>query len=211
MRAHLRSVRTSGRVAPAGLALAVVLGLLADASCSYSPSFANGLLQCGDQGQCPKGYSCGADNTCSKSSGGSSDPALDAFVGTWSFASGTESVSCSDGSSDSFALDATDFIVLDRGSGNNLLLRYFCDSGWTMTLGSNKSMASAPSNQNCPWSFTDSSNITTNYTWSNKSMTFSTLDGLAATTTGRISGPFTASNNATGTCDIMFNGALTKN
>ena len=116
--------------------LVAALALAMAGACSYSPNFDDGLLGCGLNGECPKGYACAPDNTCAKNSGGSGNgnPQFNTFIGTWSFASGTLSGSCTDGSTLNATLTPDDFIVISA-RGSNLGLEYFCPTGWTMTPG----------------------------------------------------------------------------
>jgi hypothetical protein len=187
-------------------ALALTAG--AAASCAYAPDFGNGTLVCGDKQQCPKGYSCASDNTCWKDSGTASDPRLDSFVGKWDFSTGLISGACSDGYTVNDTLNSTDFIVIARG-GSGLLLEYYCDTGWSMSLPAGTTTASARTGETCNFQRT-SSGVTTNLVWSINTLTFATSDGQAGTVVGRLSGPFTDSTPNTGTCDLMFSGDLLK-
>jgi hypothetical protein len=200
-----------GRLA-AALALAVTAA--AAGSCTYAPDFGDGTLVCGDTGQCPKGYECASDNTCWKTGktggagGTGGDPRLDSFVGTWDFSTGLISGSCSDGYTVNDTLNSTDFVVIERG-GSGLLLKYYCDTGWSISLPAGTTTASARAGETCNFQRT-SSGVTTNLVWSVNALTFATGDGQAGTVVGRLSGPFSDSTPNTGTCNLMFSGDLLK-
>jgi hypothetical protein len=193
------------QLAAALAALALTAGA---GSCTYAPDFGDGTLVCGDSQQCPKGYACASDNTCWKSSGTASDPRLDSFVGTWAFSTGLISGSCSDGYTVNDTLNSTDFVVIERG-GSGLLLKYYCDTGWSISLPVGTTTASARAGETCNFQRT-SSGVTTNLVWSITTLTFTTSDGSAGTVVGHLSGPFSDTSPNTGTCDLMFSGALLK-
>jgi hypothetical protein len=136
------------------------------------------------------------------------DPRLDSFVGTWDFSTGLISGSCSDGYTVNDTLNSADFVVIERG-GSGLLLKYYCDTGWSMSLPAGATTASARAGETCNFQRT-SSGVTTNLVWSVNALTFATGDGQAGTVVGRLSGPFSDSTPNTGTCNLMFSGDLLK-
>lgn len=187
-----------------GLLFVVLLGL----SCTYAPDLQNGALQCGDDSSCPKGYACASDGLCWKNGQGPGDvgPTLDDFVGTWTFVSGSLLAACSDGPPTTTAL-AGDFIEVTR-SGATLLAGYYCI--WTLNLPAGSDTATAGSGQSCEQDVPDTtSGVTFTYAWTESEFSFTTADGLSATVTGHVTGPYTATNGASGTCDGMFSGSLT--
>jgi hypothetical protein len=214
------------------MAVAASLALLA--SCGYSPDFADDTLACGERGVCPKGYACGGNNKCQKSGAGSTgvggsnsgggsggstgadggvdggvDPRLDNFIGTWRFTSGSVTGSCSDGSTLNGQLGSDVFIVVTRGGVGGLQLQYHCASGWNMRLPLATNTAVAIAGQTCR-EVTTSGGVNTTFNWAAPALTFTTSNGQAATTSGHLAGPFMDSMGVTGTCDLMFNGSLTK-
>jgi hypothetical protein len=217
---------------------AIVLGGIG--SCTYSPDFANDKLVCGAGQTCPKGYACATDNKCWKtgetpgggtggSDGGvagtggahmdagsdvpSNDPRT-GFVGTWAFTGGTLSGSCTDGSVVQRPLTSTDYMVITLGTtASTVLAQYYCQTGWTMQLSSGNTMAVATSNQMCTQRTTDNTvnpPITTAYTWSAVTFSFTKTGASTGMSTGHLMGPFTASDNTSGTCDLSFTGPMTK-
>jgi hypothetical protein len=193
------------------LGLAAGLSLLG--SC-YAPDFANDTLQCGANHECPKGYSCATDNKCWKDGaavadgGNPPDTRLDNFIGTWRFSSGMVNGSCSDGSVIHSNLGSDVFIVVSRAAVG-LSLQYHCQNGWNLRLPAASTTAVAIAGQTCR-ELTATGGVTTTFNWGATALMFTTADGTTATTSGRLQGPFTASDNSNGTCDIMFSGALTK-
>ncbi len=208
-------------------------------ACTYSPDFANDKLVCGPGGACPKGYTCdvtdykcwktgetpggsgGSDGGTNPGTGGaktdasgdvptSSDP-RDGFVGMWTFTGGTMNGSCTDGSVVQNALTG-DYIVIGLGTtASTVLAQYRCQAGWTMQLSSGNTMAVATSNQKCMQQTTvGTPPVTTTYTWSALAFSFTKVSAGMATTTGRFMGPFTATDNTTGSCDLTFSGPLSK-
>ncbi len=204
-------------------------------ACTYSPDFANDQLVCGPGNSCPKGYSCASDNKCWKigqtpggtggSDGGTqhmdagadvpptSDPRT-AFVGTWTFSGGTLDATCSDGSAIHRALTG-DYIVIGLATAQaTVLAQYYCQTGWAMQLSGGNTMAIATSNQKCMEMTTDTTvtpAVTTTYNWSAIAFTFTKTSAAGASATGRFMGPFSATDNTMGTCDVMFTGPMTKN
>ena len=194
--------------------VAVIPALLLALSSCYAPDFANDQLQCGDNSACPKGYSCAADNRCWKNG---AQPAADAggqmrfdnFVGTWVFTGGTLNATCTDGPPYQRALTGDSITILTGNVG--LLEQYYCQTGWNLRLPLGTTTAVAPTGQTCVERTTDSgSGIMTTYTWSASELSFTTSDGQTATTTGHIMGPFSASDNTHGTCDVTYTGPLHK-
>jgi hypothetical protein len=222
----------------------MVVALGAMGSCTYAPDFANDKLVCGQDGTCPKGYTCAtSDNKCWKngetpgggtggSDGGthpgtggahmdagsdvpiSNDPRT-GFVGTWTFTGGTLNGSCSDGSVVQRPLTSTDYMLITLGTtASTVLAQYYCQAGWTMQLSSGNTMAVAPSNQTCVQRTTDNTvnpPITTAYTWSAVTFSFTKTGANTGMSTGHLMGPFAASDNTSGTCDLSFTGPLTRN
>jgi hypothetical protein len=201
------------RASARGLLWCIAAALSLLGSCSYSPDFANDQLQCG-AGKCPKGYSCAADNKCWKDgespadAGNMPETRLDNFIGTWRFNSGTLDGTCTDGSVIHNALTADDFIVVSRAAVG-LSLQYFCETGWNLRLPAGSTTAVALAGQTCRQQ-TTSGGINTTYNWTATALMFSTTDGRTATTSGHLQGPFTATDNTSGTCEIMFSGPLSK-
>ena len=202
---------------------------VAGGSCTYSPNFADGVVACGTDQSCPKGYSCATDGTCRKhaASGGNPDggkadggngvdagnsgDAAGKFVGTWTFQNGTFNAACSDGSSDHHALTTADFVVVARGTtSSGVLIEYFCDSGWALGVASSGTTASATAGQPTCTTTTTQAGITTMFTWTVVTFTFNTSDGASGSLSGHLMGPFTATDHTTGTCDITFMGNVTK-
>jgi hypothetical protein len=147
------------------------------------------------------------------------------FVGTWTFTGGTLNGTCSDSpTAIQRALNGNpsngtpaDYILISLGTlAGTLNVKYFCDTGWTMQLSSGNTMANTTSNQMCVQRTTDNSvtpPVTTAYTWSPVTFSFTKTSATAATTTGHLAGPFTATNginSTSGTCDLSFSGPLTK-
>jgi hypothetical protein len=136
------------------------------------------------------------------------------FVGTWAFTGGTLSGSCTDGSVVQRALTSTDYMVITLGTtASTVLAQYYCQTGWTMQLSSGNTMAVATSNQMCTQRTTDNSvnpPITTAYTWSAVTFSFTKTGASTGMSTGHLMGPFTASDNTSGTCDLSFTGPMTK-
>jgi len=219
--------------------MVVVVGGLG--SCTYAPDFANDKLTCATGAACPKGYFCAADNKCWKTgdtpgggtggthgdaggTGGahmdasadisSSDP-RDGFVGTWAFTGGTLNGSCTDGSVVQRPLNAGDYMVIVLGTtASTVLAQFYCQAGWTMQLSGGNTMAVATSNQTCIQRTTDNTvnpPVTTAYTWSAVTFSITKTSATTGTSTGHFSGPFSASDNTSGTCDLSFSGPLTKN
>ena len=223
----------------AGAMLLLTAAVLAGAgeSCTYSPDFANDTLVCGPAQACPKGYACATDNKCWKTgetpggggahadAGGTGGAHMDAssdlpittdpregFVGTWTFNGGTVDATCTDGSAKHGALTG-DYIVIGVGTTmSTVLAAYYCQSGWTMQLSSGNTMAIATSNQTCVVRTTDSSTppVTTAYTWSPVTFSFTKTSATTASSTGHFTGPFSATDGTNGTCDVTFTGPLTK-
>ena len=211
-----------------GALMAATAGLAIQGSCAYAPDFADDTLACSDKRTCPKGYTCAANNKCEKSGGGGDgvggiagggtggntgtdggiDPRLDNFVGTWHFNSGMLTGSCSDGSTINNPLTPDVFVVVTRG-GVGLMLQYHCPGGWNMRLPVATNTAIAVAGQTCRES-TVSSGVMTTYNWGAPALTFTTSNGQTASLSGHLAGPFSDSNSINGTCDIMFNGSLTK-
>lgn len=151
----------------------------------------------------------------------SSDPRA-GFVGTWTFTGGTLSGTCSDSptaiqrslNGNPSSGTPADYILISLGTlAGTLNAKYFCDSGWTMQLSSGNTMANATSGQTCIQRTTDNSvtpPVTTAYTWSPMTFSFTKTSATAATTNGSLSGPFAASDGTSGTCTLSFSGPLTK-
>lgn len=145
----------------------------------------------------------------------STDP-RDGFVGTWTFTGGTLNGSCSDSpTAIQRALNGTpaDYILIGLGALSTLNAKYFCDTGWTMQLSSGNTMAVAPSNQTCIQRTTDNSvtpPVTTAYTWSPMTFSFTKTSATTATTSGHLTSTFSATNGTAGTCELSFTGPLTK-
>ena len=193
------------RLRPDGLALitalAAALPLLA-ASCAYAPSFDNGALQCSTSTGCPKGFSCGADNTCWQTG----DQYLASYLGLWTFATGTLNANCSDDSPFTKALTG-DFITVDAGR-HGIVASYYCD--WTLHPSPDRKTTALDSGQSCTQMNTDAqTGVTFTYNWSGTAFAFS-VSGLNATASGHIGGPFQTSSGGSGTCDVTFSGTLLK-
>lgn len=189
------------------LTATLLCGLSSALSCSYTPDFDNGTLACGPSRNCPKGYACSSDNLCWKSGaapdGGSSDP-LEAYVGTWTFATGNLNSSCSDGQPTTSPLSGDTVKVTKSGTG--LKASYFCD--WILHRKAGFTAEIDPG-QSCMQPVQDpNTNVTYTYTWSSTLFSFTTTDGQTATLMGQVSGPFTATSGATGTCNGVFDGTL---
>ena len=144
----------------------------------------------------------------------SSDPRV-GFVGTWAFTGGTLDGTCTDGSVVHRALTTADYMVINLGTtSSTVLAQYYCQTGWTMQLSSGNTMAVATSNQMCTQRTTDNTvnpPITTAYTWSALTFSFTKTGAMTGTSAGHLMGPFTASDNTMGSCDLTFTGPLTKN
>jgi hypothetical protein len=204
-------------------------------ACTYAPDFANDQLVCGAGSSCPKGYSCASDNKCWKigetpgGTGGTDGgtPHMDAspdmpstgdprigFVGTWTFTGGTLDVTCSDGSSRHDALTG-DYMVIGLGTAQSTVLaQYHCPTGWMLQLSSGNTMAVATPNQKCTEMTTDTTvtpPVVTTFNWSEAAFTFTKTGATAASASGRLMGPFTGTDNTSGSCDVMFTGPMTKN
>jgi len=222
-----------------GALLVVAAALAWLGSCGYSPDFADDTLTCGERGACPKGYTCAASNNkCQKSGplheniggrsggglGGSSgdgglggstggdggvDPRLDNFIGTWRFASGSLTGTCTDGSTLNAPLGSDVFIVITRGGAGGMQLQYHCPTGWNMRLPLATNTALAIAGQTCRET-TTAGGVTTTFNWGAPALTFTTSNGQTATTSGHLTGPFMDSTGVSGSCDLMFNGSLTK-
>ena len=106
-------------------------------------------------------------------------------------------------------------VVITLGTtSSTVLAQYYCQTGWTMQLSGGNTMAVATSNQMCTQRTTDTSvnpPIDTAYTWSAVAFSFTKTGANTGMSTGHLAGPFTASDNTSGTCDLMFNGPLTRN
>jgi hypothetical protein len=187
------------------LTVAGILGLaLTGTSCSYAPSFDDGVLQCGDAGQCPKGYSCGSDNTCWKSG----EEFLADYLGTWRFSAGTLNANCTDDLPFTRSLTSTDFIMVGS-SRHGVVASYYCD--WTLhAAGGSQNLAKLDPGQACTQMTSDLiTGETFTYDWSSSAFDFS-ASGTSAEASGRIAGPFSNSNGGAGTCDVTFDGSLVK-
>jgi hypothetical protein len=196
-------------------------------SCSYAPDFANDQLQCGAAGQCPKGYSCATDNRCWKNGATPHDAAvtphdgavttdggvqLSDFVGTWTFNSGasggTLTGTCSDSSTPISSSLSGDFMVVTL-SGTGLLAQYYCNAGWNLRLPAGSTTAVVQTGQTCVYSSTQSG-VTTSYTFAALAFSLTTSNGQLGQFSGHLSGPFSASDGTTGTCNFNLAGQLTK-
>jgi hypothetical protein len=186
--------------------------------------------KCWKTGESPGGVG-GSDGGTHADAGGAGGAKMDAssdvpistdprvgFVGTWGFTGGTVSGSCTDGSTFQRPLSGAttnDYIVINLGTtASTILAQWYCQTGWTMQLSSGNTMAVATSNQNCVQRTTDNSvtpPVTTSFTWSPMTFSFTKLTATTAMTTGHFTGPFMDSNNVMGTCDLTFSGPLTKN
>jgi hypothetical protein len=188
--------------------VATALGLSLGLSCSYAPSFDGGVLACTATSGCPKGYGCADDGTCWKDgTGPNGADVLGKYVGNWTFDSGNLVSDCSDGAPSTTALMGDPVIV--KASGTGLTASYYCD--WILHRPSGSAAAVADAGQSCQQVVPDTAtNLTYTYTWSAKSFSFSTTDGQTAMVSGHVAGPFTASDNTTGTCDGTFSGTLMK-
>jgi hypothetical protein len=180
--------------------------LLLTLSCAYSPDFENDKLQCGPANSCPKGYGCASDNRCWKS-----DQLPDKFLATWTFVSGMLTVTCSDGSTFNRQLATpppADYIMVALGP-SGLIASYYCN--WNLRLPAGDDTAVVLQGQSCMTSDTDpATNLVSMDTWTANTFSFTTSDGKTATVVGKIGDSFRISNGAVGTCQIMFNGTLTK-
>lgn len=202
------------------------------AACTYSPDFADDKLVCAPGNSCPKGYSCASDNKCWKigdtpggadagtqhmdagsDTGSTSDPRT-GFVGTWTFTGGTLDVVCTDGSARHDPLTG-DYIVVGLGTTQSTVLaQYHCQTGWMLQLSGGNTMAVATSNQKCTEMTTDTTvtpAVVTTFNWSAIMFTFTKTTATAASASGHLTGPFTGTDNSSGSCDVMFTGPMTKN
>jgi hypothetical protein len=182
------------------------LALVAGA-CTYDPDIESGTLVCGNGMSCPKGYSCASDGACWKEGSSPSDDPLANFVGKWAFDSGTLNSDCSATEPATMSL-AGDYVVLVKG-GTGLVASYYCD--WTLHRPLGTTKATLDPGQSCNQVVTPKdSKVTYTYMWSGKSFTFSTQDGVTATVSGQVAGPYTGTDGSTGMCDGSFDGKLTK-
>lgn len=186
-----------------------LLGALAS-SCSYSPSFEDGVLVCSTTKSCPKGYECSADGTCWK--GGDAPDGGDLyanFVGTWAFESGTLNADCSDGPPSTMPLTGQQIPVAPTPTGTGVTATYYCS--WVLHRAAGSLTAVADPNQSCVQDVpADASGIAYSYTWTAIEFSFTTTDGQRASVKGRVAGHFLGTDNSTGTCDGQFNGMLTR-
>jgi hypothetical protein len=209
----------------ATMTLALALSLSA---CTYSPNFADGVVMCGVDDSCPKGYTCAVDGTCRKhpetarpdaganpDTGTSPDAGdvVSKFLGRWTFPSGTLDSTCDGSPVQRNAVPADDFIDVymdvDRGF-KDLLVKYYCDAGWTLTIGGTGTNAIANNAaQVCP-RMTVFQNVTTTFNWSAVTLSLSTTDGVSGSISAHLKGPYTDSTNAHGTCDLTITGSLKK-
>ena len=182
------------------LVLGGMAALLATAGCLYAPNPASGTLRCGANRSCPEGYECTDGLTCWKK--GQPTPAQ--FYGHWVFsASGTRTIACNDGSSDTTSL-LDDFVDIAAGGTSDLSADYFCV--WDLDIGGAGTTATILPDQGCMG--TDSSSGTT-FTFYGDSFNFSTTTGLVGTVTASLPYDFVDSLGA-GTCSMTINGAVTK-
>jgi hypothetical protein len=188
----------------------LLAALLGGGACAYAPSLDNGSLQCAEDQSCPKGYACASDFTCWKSgeSPDITDP-LSLYAGTWTFgADGTLDANCTDGSATT-SLQGITIPVTE--SGSEVVASYYCD--WNLHLAQDGSAVIDPG-QSCMRTVMDTTtNETFRYTWSGNAFTLDTADGLNATVSGHVSGPFTSSGGSSpssGSCDGTFSGSLKK-
>ncbi len=189
--------------------LAAAAAVLLSLACSYSPSFDNGVLACGADSSCPKGYSCANDGACWKNGSGPSDAdPLARYVGNWTFESGSLDSQCSDGQPTTTSLSGQMLPVVAQGT-TAIVATYYC--GWILRRAPASADAVADSGQSCQQVVPDATtNLTYTYTWTADAFTFTTTDGQTAMVDGHVEGPFTGSDGSTGTCDGMFSGTLTK-
>ena len=215
---------------PASLLVLLLSAVIAAGlSCGYSPNFANDTLQCGAGSTCPKGYSCATDSKCWKNgelatdagthvdtgTGGDThgdvgigtDPRLP-FVGTWTFNAGTLSGTCSDSPTPVSQPLSGDFMVVSL-AGTGLSAQYFCDAGWNLDLPTGTNTTVVRTGQMCTFR-TTASGITTAYMFSGLAFSLMTSNGLSATFAAHFTGPFSASDGTSGTCNFTLSGQLTK-
>lgn len=193
----------------AGFAGVTALLLAAAAAGCYAPNPASGTLKCGPNFSCPEGYTCAADNTCWKSSGGGSTGTggtggtvtPETFVNHWVFdATSTLSIMCSDNSMSTKSLK-DDFVDVYGGVASDLIASYYCD--WDMTVNGNK--ANIVANQSC--SSTDMASGT-QFTWYGDAFTLQTSDGKKATLQATISADYVDVDTTTGSCTLRIAGTL---
>ena len=113
-------------------------------------------------------------------------------------------------------LTSTDFMVITLGTtASTVLAQYYCQTGWTMQLSSGNTMAVATSNQMCIQRTTDNIGQSSDYyrlhLVGRDVLVHEDRRPTRDMSTGHLTGPFTASDNTSGTCDLSFTGPLTKN
>ncbi len=133
-------------------------------------------------------------------------------MGTWTFNSGasggTLTGTCSDSPTPVNQPLSGDFMVVSL-AGTGLSAQYFCDAGWNLDLPTGTNTTVVRTGQMCIFR-TTSMGITTAYTFSALAFSLTTTTGLTATFTAHFTGPFTASDMSSGTCNFMWSGQLTK-
>ncbi|HVR62823.1 MAG TPA: hypothetical protein VMU50_13050 [Polyangia bacterium] len=236
------------RLAPlAAIAWVAAWTWVAAPACTYAPDFDNGRLLCGAKGSCPKGYHCEAGHTCYKDgttlngSGGASGSGGSAggtggksggsittrndLVGSWIFTSGTLNVACSDNTSKTKPLGASDHVDVALGSGTGITADFYCDWNLDLSIDGGGASTNLPSGQTCM-----STSGCSDFTWMGQSFDFSAdntatgmLDAKINATYKDYTDPLTATaatpaclpkattpNPATGTCMLTISGALAK-
>jgi len=204
--------------------LGIALGLLVAAACGYDPNPASGTLKCGPQNSCPDGYFCmsgdcwragGAGSTGRGGGGGGSSgstgtggtggsTAVDKFIGTWTFATGSQRVRVCPGVNETLPW-AGDYFTVSAGTTSPLMAFYYC----TMNLDVNggNSMTQLRSGSSC--SAPDPNDSTITYTWTPESFTLTPAVGNTGTVDASI--PYTyASPAGNGSCTMHFTGPVTK-
>lgn len=112
-------------------AFALAVCLLVAASCGYAPQPPSGQLLCGNNGACPVGYSCHDGRTCSTDRESDIDDQVRALIGTWTFASGTQSVTCADQSTDTRSIEHN-LLTIHGTGGKQMIVTFLCD--WQLSL-----------------------------------------------------------------------------
>jgi hypothetical protein len=103
----------------------------------------------------------------------------DKLIGKWAYAAGsTETVTCTDGTSQTYDLTSDDFVEVTRANGT-LTGSYFCD--WMLTTGPLGNATVILAGQSCTRNATDPTTGTTKFTWHGTTFTFTSTDDKNAT------------------------------